>query len=164
MKIDEPETYYRASLERIRQASILYREEESYALAIYLAGVAVECMLRAFKMRKDPTFDERHDLRRLFRVSGMMEIRPESLKSSGLSEDQVNRYLRELQASLSEIYSLWRNDFRFASEKRLRAHLKHLRLERGVRGDFLKANAGKLLSAAQTFINKGVMQWTSSTK
>jgi len=160
MKIDRPEDYYVAALERMKQAWGLYREDASYALAMYVAGVAVECMLRAFKMRKDPAYDEKHDLRRLFRASGMIQVDPRDLISQGLSEKQADQYIRDLQASLNEIYSLWSNDFRYASENRLRSRLKSLKLDRGLRGDFLKANARKLLNSAQSFIDKGVLQWS----
>jgi hypothetical protein len=163
-RIDRPEYYYKASLERIRQAWQLYREEASYALAMYVAGVSVECMLRAFKMRKDPSHDEKHDLRRLFRASGMLQVEPEVLISRGLSQDEANAYFREIQAALNEIHSLWANDYRYVSEDRLRAHLKYSKLDRGLRGDFLKANARKPLNSAQTFADKGVIQWISSRK
>jgi hypothetical protein len=34
-----------------------------------------------------------------------------------------------------------------------------MKLYEGVKGDPLKANAHRLLSAAQRFIDKGVLQW-----
>jgi hypothetical protein len=61
-----PEHYFQTAAQRIRQAQHLYHEGASFALAIYVGGVAVECLLRAFKGRRDPTFDERHNLLRLF--------------------------------------------------------------------------------------------------
>jgi hypothetical protein len=57
-----PEHYFQTATQRMRQAQYLYNEGSSFALAIYVGGVAVECLLRAFKGRRDPTFDERHDL------------------------------------------------------------------------------------------------------
>jgi hypothetical protein len=121
-------------------------------------------MLRAFKLRRDPAYDEKHDLRRLFRASGMLQVDPEDLISKGLSEEEANQYILELQAALNEICILWSNDYRYASETRLRSHLKYLKLDRGLKGDFLKANARKLMNAAQTFVNKGVFQWRLSRK
>jgi hypothetical protein len=110
MKIDKPDEFYVAGLERMSQAWRIYQGEASYALAMYVAGVAVECMLRAFKLRRDPAFDEKHDLRRLFRASGMVQVELANLIARGLSEDQATRYFRELQAALNEIYNLWGND------------------------------------------------------
>src|SRR5436190_19593460 len=99
MRIDRPEHYYKVSLERRRQAWSLYREEEgaSFALAMYVAGVAVESMLRAFKLFYEPTFDEKHDLMKLFKASRMLSIDPELLGSKGLSEGQVREHFRRMQ-------------------------------------------------------------------
>ena len=36
MKIDRPEHYYKVSLERTRQAGILYEEGASFALGMYI--------------------------------------------------------------------------------------------------------------------------------
>jgi hypothetical protein len=88
MKIDKSNHYFGAGLERLRQAWTLYQEGNSYALAMYVAGVAVECMLRAFKMRKETTFDEKHDLECLFRASGMLKIDPELLKAKGCPKNK----------------------------------------------------------------------------
>ena len=133
MKIDSPDFYYNVSLERIKQAKLLYDEGASYAFSMYAAGVAVECMLRAFKMRRDPTFDEKHDLLRLFKASGMLEVDPKLLHRKGLSDEQTEVYLREMHGAVSDIYELWDNDFRFASEDRLRAFLKRKHLGRDIR-------------------------------
>jgi HEPN domain-containing protein len=159
MKIDKPDHYFGASLERLRQAWTLYQEGNSYALAMYVAGVAVECMLRAFKMRKETTFDEKHDLERLFRASGMLKIDPELLKAKGLSEEQAQAHFRGLQAAMVDVCRLWANDYRYASEARMRVHLKQRKLDRGVKGDCLKAKALSLLNASQQVISKGVYQW-----
>jgi hypothetical protein len=161
MRIDQPEHYYIAAIERMNQAWEIYRGGAGYALAMYVAGLAVECMLRAHKMRKDTTFDERHDLKRLFQASGMLDADPAILQEKGLSEAGARRHFRELQASMVDVYDLWTNDYRFASETRLRAHLKFRKLDRGIKGDFVKARARKLLESAQRLIDKGIFQWQS---
>jgi HEPN domain-containing protein len=161
MKISEPEDYFQAGLERLRQAQALYDRGDSYALAMYVTGVSVECLLRAFKMLRDPTFDEKHDLRRLFKASGMLSIDPAILQAKGLSEAEAEGHFRELQAAVTAVCDLWSNGYRFASEKRLRAHLRNRRLERGSKGDLLKANALLMLRAAGRFHNKGGFQWKS---
>ena len=104
----------------MRQARALYDEGASYALSMYVAGLSVECLLRAFKMLRDATFDERHDLMRLFKASGMLNVDPAVLRAKGLAESQVQHHHRELQAALAVVYDLWSNDYRFASEDRLR--------------------------------------------
>src|SRR5207245_6972502 len=98
----KPEHYYRAALERMRQARVLYLEGNSYALAMYTAGVAIECMLRAFKGRRDPTFDEKHDLRRLFQASGILQIDPVKWARQGPSNVDADTYVRDLRAAVNE--------------------------------------------------------------
>ena len=75
----KPEHYFRAAIQRMRQARYLYKEGRSFALSIYVGGVAVECMLRAFKLLRDRSFDERHNLLRLFAASGMLRVDRERL-------------------------------------------------------------------------------------
>jgi hypothetical protein len=55
-----PVDYFRAAQERMTQASLL-RREEHFALAMYVAGAAVECMFRAYHPT-DAEFDEKHDI------------------------------------------------------------------------------------------------------
>src|SRR5580704_7122931 len=119
-----PDHYFQTATQRMRQAHHAYNEGASYALAIYVGGVAVECMLRAYKGRHDPIFDERHDLLRLFQASGMLRVDREKLRAKHWTEAQIDEHLRVLQVAVNEIYRLWSNSYRFASEERLRAHLK----------------------------------------
>src|SRR5436309_1876784 len=109
MRIDRPEHYYRVSLERIKQAWFLYEipDHKSYALAMYVAGVSVESMLRAFKMYKDPVFDEKHNLLRLFKASGMLDLDPELLRVRGFTISKVEEHFQELQAAASFTCDLW---------------------------------------------------------
>jgi hypothetical protein len=143
----------------MRQAKYLYEAGSSYALAIYVGGVAVECLFRAFKALRNPTFDERHDLLRLFAASGMLRLDRDQLRAKHWTEAQIDEHLRTLRAAVNEIYRLWANDYRFASEERLRSHLKKLTGYQKIRGDYLKAQAGRFLNSAQRFIEKGVVQW-----
>jgi hypothetical protein len=160
MKLN-PEHYFRAALERVEQSRRLYYDGASYALAMYVSGVAVECLLRAFKLKRDPTFDERHDLQLLFKASGMLEVDTAALGRKGFSEDEIDGYQRELQIAVNEICILWANDYRYVSENRLRSHLKgKVDLRKGVKGDVLKANALRLMRAAQRFIDRGVLLWS----
>lgn len=159
MKFDKPEDDYRAGLERIEQARFLYQQGVSYALSMYVAGVSVECMLRAFKRLHTPTFDERHDLLLLFAASGMLKVRGSELREKGLSEAEAIRFVIERRAAVNDVYNLWSNAFRHASEEWMRAYLKSRNQHRGIRGDYLKANALKSLNSARKFIDMGVQQW-----
>ena len=46
------EEYFRAGTERMRQALTIHQSGEGYALAMYCGGLAVECILRAFRWNK----------------------------------------------------------------------------------------------------------------
>jgi hypothetical protein len=154
-----PEHYFQTATQRMRQAQHLYQEGSSFALAIYVGGVAVECLLRAFKGRRDPAFDEKHHLLRLFAASGMLRVDPDKLRTKHWTDAQIDRHLRTLQVAVNEIFRLWANNYRFASEERLRSHLKQITGYQKIRGDYLKEQARQFLSSAQKFIDKGVVQW-----
>lgn len=163
MKPFTSEHYHRAALERMQQAVTLYRQGQSYALAMYIAGVAVECILRAFKLRRDPTFDEKHHLLRLFHASGIMRLDAQLLRKSSFSEEELKSYLHNLHSVINDVYRLWSNDYRFASEDRLRTYLrKNLDRRRQVKGDLAKAFAFRLVNAAQKFVTKGQLLWEIS--
>ena len=51
------EQYYRASLERMKQAHKIYKDGEAFALAMYCGGLAVESLLRAFRWSKETGFE-----------------------------------------------------------------------------------------------------------
>jgi HEPN domain-containing protein len=153
--------YYRAALERMSQAHHLYRAGAGYyALAMYAAGLAVECMLRAFVLRRGKTeFESRHNVLLLAKESGILNVDRDRLKEKGLTDEQIDAHEKALWASVNDVFILWRNTYRFASEARLLAHLKKMQLYEGVKGDPLKANARRLLNASQQFVDKGVLQW-----
>jgi hypothetical protein len=152
--------YFRAGVERIRQARDLYRAGEgNYALAMYAAGLAVESILRAYMVKRKREFESRHDLLLLFKESGILDVDPDKLKAKGLTDEQIQSHKKVLWSSVNEVVILWRNNYRFASEARMLAHLKKMKMYVRVKGDLLKAKANDLLGAAQRFIDKGVLQW-----
>jgi hypothetical protein len=153
--------YYRAALERMSQAENLYREGTgNFSLAMYTAGLAVESMLRAFILKRGVReFRSHHNVLLLAKESGMLRVEPEMLKRKGLTDVQIQAHEKALWASLNDVFILWRNSYRFASEARLLAHTKKMRLYTGVKGDPLKANALRLLNAARRVVDKGVLRW-----
>src|SRR5436305_8006980 len=113
-----PAHYFQTATQRMRQAQYLYHEGSSFALAIYVGGVAVECLLRAFKGRRDPTFDEKHDLLRLFAASGILRVDPDKLRAMHWTDAQIEEHLRTLRVAVNRILRLWANNYRFTSEER----------------------------------------------
>lgn len=158
------EQYYQASLERMGQARKIYREGSSFALAMYCGGLAVECLLRAFRWTKDTTFEGRHDLSELLRTSRLLNIDEVYMRQRRASEEEIRASGLIIRGAMDEIVFLWHNNLRFASEASIKTYLAGLGRLRKVRGDPLKKNALDLLNAAQTVLDRGVILWKSTTK
>ena len=80
----------------------------------------------------------------------------------GLADAQIATHLGVLREALNDVFALWANNYRYASEERLLAHLKRLTGFRKVKGDYLKFQAHKFLDAVEKFIEKAVVQWPFS--
>lgn len=57
------------------------------------------------------------------------------------------------------MWTRWKNNYRYVPEAKLRAEVKRLQLDRGIKGDVLKENARVALENARTVVNKGTFQW-----
>jgi HEPN domain-containing protein len=159
------EEYYRAGIERMRQAREIHGSGGNYALAMYLSGLAVECLLRAFRWDEDKSFEGRHDLEDLLGASKLLGIDEGHLRKKGrVDEEEVRQSGVALRAAMSEVIILWHNNLRFASETSLRAFLRRIGRLQGVKGDPLKKNSSDLLNAAQTVMDRGVVLWSSKKK
>lgn len=169
-----PKDYYEAAHERLSQAERLFdlsseylknRQGERYAVIVYLASVAVECMLRAYRLKESKQFDSRHKLADLFLESKMRVRLEEWLNHKGEEAGIVNEQLRELKAAVNEADRLWRNDYRYASEKLLFQDF----LKRGIiagkgtkgsKAQILRQHAKRLLGRARLVIEAGAKAWT----
>lgn len=158
------EEYYQAAQERMLQAVKVYREERSYALAMYCGGLAVECLLRAFRWTNNPTFDGRHDLSDLLKASRLLQIADDEILQKPKQEERIRDANLKLRVAMQEVVMLWHNSLRFSSEARLKSFLKSLDRLRGIKGDPLKKNALDLIEAAQTVVDRGVLLWTLRKK
>jgi hypothetical protein len=158
--------YYQASLERMRQARLAYADaqQRSYALAIYLGGLAVECMLRAFRWRKDPVFEGRHFLPKLFADSGLLLLNEDRMQTRGVSIEMIARQSLEFKSAMNTVVAVWHNNLRYASETRVRAHLVQIGRRLSARGDMMKANALDVIQAAQKIVDRGTALWTLRKK
>ncbi len=161
-----PEHYVEAASERIEQAEALFRISH-YSLAMDTAGRAVECILRAYFFRKhgvEAKLEAAHDIADCSRFAISRPVALEGRRMRGDSEDEIERCRRELLASINDITQRWSNDLRDASESRLRADLRRKNLHRGVKGDFLKFNAQRLIEAARRIVDEGVAGWSHSKR
>src|SRR5262245_62663869 len=95
------EHYFLASVERMSQAQHLYRQGEGYyALAMYAAGLAVECLLRAYIVKRKREFESRHDLLLLFKESGILTLYRARLAEAGWTEEQIDAHQKSLWLSV----------------------------------------------------------------
>ena len=131
---------------------------------MYCGGLAVECLLRAFRWKKDQSFEGRHDMIELLKASRLMVINEDHLRDKGVSDEEIRSASLRLRAAMNEVVILWHNNLRFASETRLKAHLRQIDRLKGAKGDPLKKNALDLLNAAGTIVDRGMVLWTSKTR
>jgi hypothetical protein len=73
----DAEIYRAAALEHILVAEELH-ERRHDVLSYYAAGLAVKCMLRAYRYRVDRQFEERHDLYELAKAGRFFELVPDA--------------------------------------------------------------------------------------
>ena len=126
------EQCYRASVERMEQAWRIYRYGTAYALAMYCGGLAVECLLRAFRWTQDLSFEGRHDLSELLKSSRLLRFDEEYLRQRGASDQRILDFALEIKGSMNEVITLWHNNLRFASEERLKTFLIGMALGLGL--------------------------------
>lgn len=141
------EDYLMAAKNHTAALSALYQRGD-YALTIYVSGLAAECLFRAFRARRNLPFRPDHPLSELAREAGFPDFLP---------DDQRTR----ADTVLNDLIVRWRNNHRFRSNDALRRFLKKYRLDRGIKGDFLKENARLLSSGTIELIYAGVEQWRS---
>lgn len=170
----EPRDYYEAAQERLSQAELLfdlppeYRrnfQSELYALIVYLAGVAVESMLRAYRLKVDRRFDSRHDLARWFVASKLDNRLEDHLNRQQKAPQETERRIMELRSAVGEVSDVWRNDHRFASEKLVARDFWERRIiprkgSKGPKPQVLRAMVRTLLKNARVVVNAGVEAWT----
>jgi hypothetical protein len=139
------EVYRAAAHEHLPVAEKLYQAGD-YVLASYIAGLAVESILRAYQVRRNPEFDARHDLHHLYRSSKLELLLPQSRAT-------------EYGELLGTVTARWNNNHRFRSRDAYARWLKRLKLDRGIKGDYVKENTRRLLHGATQLIHVGLKQW-----
>jgi hypothetical protein len=137
--------YRSASLERMGDADNLKRLER-YPFAMYGAGVAVECMLRAFR-HPDREHGAHHDV-----VVHLAACDRERLG---------DRAWTKLRGPVQTVHLLWLNNFRYRDEAQLRNHLKELKYYERVKrdSDTLKVACIELVNAALAIVTVGDERW-----
>ena len=115
-----------------------------YVMAHYVAGLAVECILRAYQYRLSPIFTGRHDLQALYRDAQFAAI---------LAPDDEEKII----SALTEIARRWSNSHRYRSERALRLFLRRANL--GHTGKFVRESSRRIVDAAIVIVDQGVLKW-----
>ena len=142
--------YHDAALEHITVARDLL-ERQNYPQANYIAGLAVECILRAYAWNYDRTFDCRHDIAAWYDAARFDDAVPP-------------KRVEEIAAALGIIVTHWMNSQRYCSTQFLRAYFKQFKLDRGIRGDFVKELTRRTVDAAFVLVSLGESNGTTHSK
>jgi hypothetical protein len=128
------DVYLTAAQEHVTVAHELYNSRR-YVLAHYVAGLAVECLFRAYRCRVDKTFDEKHDLQNLAKAGRFFSVIPP-------------QQIQIIGAALGVVVSQWQNGHRYRSAASLRSFLAEHKLYLRIKGDFVKENTRRVVDAA----------------
>lgn len=150
--VHQPTVLYQSSIERIQAAKDAF-ERGDYVLTMYLSGLAVECILQAHALKKNPTHDAKHDLSKwLSRCETSLQ---NALKNA------------DVRAHWNIVVKMWQNHLRYLSEDGLLGYLRRKELNRGIPGgpeSIIKYNANSLLTSADEVHKKGVSAWFRYTR
>ena len=146
----KPVVLFGAAVERLDEAvRAIKAPNADDVLAMYLAGLAVECIVQAFALHSGASPDARHDLARwLARCPTRLQS---SLKGNAGRE-------------WTTVLALWDNGLRYLSRGGLLGYLRRKGLARGVSGGpsaIIRTNAKLLVHASETVCKRGIAQWGS---
>ena len=140
-----------ASIERM-DAAWNCLERNDFALAVYLGGLSVECILQAIVLKHGGIRDARHSLPNwLARCPASMH---DAIKGAARDE-------------WSLLVSLWDNSLRYLSKDGLLGYLRQKGYTTGISGgaeSVLRKNAKAMVASAEIVQRKGLAQWISFTK
>jgi hypothetical protein len=109
-----PAVYMNAAVEHASSLELLYSEGR-HCGAIYIAGVSVEALFRAYRGRIDPQFDARHNLYELAKLAKF---------ETAVPTNAFEKY----SLDLSVVLGLWSNSHRYRSPAAMRSFIKRGRL------------------------------------
>jgi HEPN domain-containing protein len=137
---------YREAAVNNLEAAVSAHELGLYVVSHYLSGLAVECLLRAYRWRIDPKWDGRHNLARLLLESGLNQI------VSAAAQDEFAKHF-------TEVARRWRSEHRYSSNAKMIRFLNDLHATVNVKGDKLKENSRIMLSAANYLLGLSERKW-----
>lgn len=142
-----------ASFERRADAEALFAHKR-WTLCIYVAGLAVECVLQAIALRHRAELDARHDL-------ALWLTRCPNRVSDRIQANAPNAW--------SFLRVCWENRLRYLSDDAALGYLRAKGLAKGLklprrgadppRETVLRANASLCLQSARLVHDTGVLEW-----
>ena len=149
MKLTADE-YFQASQDHIEEARILLNEGR-YAFSHYTAGLAVECMFRAYAVRYGAAFDGRHDLSKWFELARFDQVSDPSR-------------LESIAAAYNRVTLQWNSSQRYYSEGFLKAYFRNKELDRGIKGNAVKELTRRIVESAFEVVTEGKLRWMIKLK
>jgi hypothetical protein len=141
-----PNLLFEASGERLAAARHAAQASD-WVMAVYLGGLAIECLLQAFALRTGAAHEPHHDL------AAWLARCP-----SGLQDDVI----RKARSEWNTMVAVWRNNLRFQSSAAFLGYLRRLERFWRVRGGgqaTMKHAARVLIDGAERVHAIGVAQW-----
>lgn len=138
--------YREASLIRLNEAILLY-EREQWVGCVYLAGRAVQCVLRSMLWSPSGDMHTGHNLPQTL----------DAIRRTGLIRaKELDRFVDEV----ADLSIVWRNDLRFTGPRRFARLLAQSGRDRvigsmKVKGDPAKANAKHAREIAERIVMRG---------
>lgn len=155
------EHYFYAAGEKLKEAHDAHHALQRYGMAMYWAGVATECMLRAHRMRIDRSFDSRHNIQDLILASRLIRHDEEYILSRSRSNGRHAGNSSQLKRHAAGVYVLWNNSVRYESDALTKARLRKVSELTGVSGDISKEASRRLLEHASHIIQRGTILWSN---
>jgi len=117
---------------------------------VYLAGRAVEAILRALILKKSDRIDSGHDLKHHLK----------SARRLGMLTDNEARGGGRINDHMNELAIIWQNNRRYADDDKLLSVIKRGGLYRQSKGDPLKACAFQVLESSEALVSRGDKAWS----
>lgn len=147
------QTYYDAARLHLAGAGRLLDEGEFF-WAHYVAGVAVECILRAHGTKADSEFTGRHDLMKLAEKAAFLAL-------------PCDAKYDDYRSDLAEINQRWRSEQRFMEESQLERYLNDLSYDK-IKGSRIKYSSRRMYELmyelATRIVGLGVVKWNNLPK
>jgi hypothetical protein len=146
--------YFSGALHRLDDLTHLRTNGKSVIFSLYCAGVAIECMLRAYITKYTREFDSKHNLLKLYE---------KSLLASYLDEEEK----QELAVAIKIAHRIWTNELRYTSDKRMKRLIAHEFVRNGHKGTLRFKDINKYVEkyyadifvATELILKTGQLKW-----